>query len=215
MHRQQWLRFVEGDQGGQSNSGSGSDGAKNSDGTGTRSTPDSTDSGDGKDGDKQQSKHFTQSEVNALLASEKRKHQERYGDYDDVVAERDRLREQTQTEQEKAVREAEKAARTEAEKAARAGLLPQLQRAQAEVIALRANVGTSDQVKAWLDTADLARFADETGAVKETDLMAAMTAMWGGAPGRYDGIPGSGDSGRMSAWDSGLEEARRRFGGKQ
>ena len=61
----------------------------------------------------------------------------------------------------------------------------------------------------------LAQLENAEEAVAFSSGMAAMTAMWGGAPGRYDGIPGSGDSGRMSAWDSGLEEARRRFGGKQ
>lgn len=63
-------------------------------------------------GKQEQSKTFTQEQLNAILAEEKRKHSEKYGDYDDLKAKADRLDQQeteSQTELQKAIARAEKA----------------------------------------------------------------------------------------------------------
>lgn len=89
------------------------------------------DPGDGEQGKKKPDRVFSQDELNAILAEDRRKHSEKYADYEALKAKAEKLdltEQENQTELQKAIARADKAekereqARTDAEQAQRTAL---------------------------------------------------------------------------------------------
>jgi hypothetical protein len=137
--------------------------------------------GDGADDQQQQDapKTFTQEEVNAFLAKEKR----RYRDYDQLkekAALVDQLQAASQTDTERATTEGLRKGRQEALTAT----VPRLVRA--EFRAAAKGVLKPDQLTALLEDLDLMKYANDDGEVDE-DRIAKKVAAFAPAEGDGDG----------------------------
>jgi hypothetical protein len=136
-------------------------------------------------------------------------------DYDELkgkAEEADRLRQERETENEKAVREAREAGEAEAAKKLAPMLVQQAFRAEAK------GVLTDDQRDALLEDLDLTKYLTDTGEV-DTDKVNKKVAAFAPADGGGNGSgkPGTGGQGRRketktSAREAGRAEAQRRFG---
>lgn len=123
----------------------------------------------------------------------------------------------------RAVREASKAAATEAKTAAESALLPRVQ--MAELKAAASEVIKGDQLKSFLAIANPAVFAGEGGVIDEAKVIEHLTALYGGQNGQQP--PANGQQQQSFQWgqhggrppttspgDGGREEAKRRQGVK-
>lgn len=136
-----------------------------------------------------------------------RKHEERASrsaDYDDVVAERDRLRQATLSDSEKAI----EAARTEAADAARAEVrketLPNL--VKAEFKAAVAGRIPADRLSALIEPLDLTKFLTADGGEVDTDKVQRYVD--GIAPADAKKWPDTGQGHRTSTKTSGVGAGR-------
>lgn len=119
------------------------------------------------------------------------------------------------TDQERAVAQAVSEARATAKAETEAALIPKLQELQVRSYA--AAILTKDQLAAWLPTTNLAYFVGESGEVDEKKLSDSLTAMFGAPDSkRQQRDWGQGRNGdrKVTAGESGLAEAERRFGTK-
>lgn len=167
-------------------------------------------------------KTFSQTELNALLAEERRKAQARYTDYDDLkqkAADFDKLQREQETANEKAVREA----REEGIKQGRAETRPAL--VDAEFRAASAGRIDHSRLATLTEDIDLTRYLLPDGSV-DTERVAKKVDAWappapkenppppaGPKRPRPDPTQGAG-SPQTSTGDRGLAEAERRFGKK-
>lgn len=119
------------------------------------------------------------------------------------------------TDQERAVAQAVAEAKAEAKAEAEAALVPKLREMQVRSCA--AEILTKDQLAAWLPTTNLAYFVGESGEVDEKKLSDSLTAMFGAPDSQRQqrdwGQFRNGDR-KVSAGESGIAEAERRFGAK-
>lgn len=134
---------------------------------------------DRQQGDSQQdqqtpdSKTFTQEQVNALLADQKRKVQASYKDYDTLkekAALVAKLEAASQTDTERAASEG----RQEGRKEALSSTLPRLVRAEFKAAAK--GVLSSDQLDALLEDLDLSKYANEDGEADEDRISKKVAA---------------------------------------
>lgn len=157
-------------------------------------------------------KTFTQDEVNAFLAEDRRKTQTRYGDYDDLKAKASRFDEieaQNATELEKAVKKADADARADVTGQTNQRLV------RAEIKAVAAALGFHNPGVAATQLAD--KFAtvkvSDTGDVDEAAVKALVEELAKNEPylvktvsGRPQPLPGQGH--HQQAPNAGLDQAR-------
>ena len=134
-------------------------------------------------------------------------------DYDELktkAAEADRLRQERETENEKAVREAAEKARVEA----RAEMLPQL--VSARFAAAAAGRIEADRLVTLTEDIDMTRYLRDDGTV-DVDKVAAKVEAWAPKPSeprtpRPDPSQGSGRGPAPTGAEKGLAEVERRYG---
>ena len=134
-------------------------------------------------------------------------------DYDELktkAAEADRLRQERETENEKAVREAAEKARVEA----RAEMLPQL--VSARFAAAAAGRIEADRLVTLTEDIDMTRYLKDDGTV-DVDKVAAKVEAWAPKPSeprtpRPDPSQGSGRGPAPTGAEKGLAEVERRYG---
>lgn len=159
---------------------------------------------------------MTPEQREAYWKHQARKHETRANarqDYDDIKAERDQLKQATETASDKAIREAKQAARLEA----LAEAAPRL--VAAEFRAAAKGVLTKEQVDELLEDLNTAKYLDDKGEVDVVRIERKVAAFApsggadgaGGRQGRHaDAGQGRRGPAGASKRDAGLEEARRR-----
>lgn len=132
-------------------------------------------------------------------------------DYERVVQERDTLKQTHETEQEKAVREAKEAGRTEAQAAAGTAAATALLRMA--VRSLKKDI-TDDDLDEIVEETNLSAFLTEKGVDEEKILRRATRAVGTTAAGNAGPDMGQGNRGtqRVTPGQGGAAEADKRFG---
>lgn len=135
-------------------------------------------------------------------------------------AELETLRREKMTASEVAIAEAREQAAAEARAAVEAEYRPQL--LAKELKATAGQVIAGDQLKAFLEIADPAKFVGSDGNIDEEKVMGHLTGLYGrerqfgsGLPQHRDWGQNSGQPPGKTGADMGLAEAHKRFGTKQ
>lgn len=158
-------------------------------------------------------KTFTQADLDRIVGERLTREKAKYADYDDLkvkAAEAEKLRQERETENEKAVREARETAAAE-ERAKNAPLL-----VSAEFRAAAKGVLTKEQTTALLEDLDLSKFLTATGEVDTAKVEKKVTAFAPADDGKdKKRLPAFGQGKRedqgAAKGAAGAAEAERRF----
>jgi hypothetical protein len=175
--------------------------------------------GDGKDGAGKDGgnggdagKTFTQADLDRIVGERLTREKAKYADYDDLktkAAEADKLRQERETENEKAVREAGETAAAEE----RAKNAPRL--VSAEFRAAAKGVLTPEQTTVLLEDLDLTKYLDDKGEVDVAKVEKKVAAFAPSDDGKNKrGFPDLGQGRRTQSsakGEGGAAEAARRF----
>lgn len=115
-------------------------------------------------------------------------------DYDDVKAELDRIKQQNESETEKAIREAKEAGKAEATAAATQATVKAMLR-----MGLRAHGIKDDDLDEIVSTINLSAHADEQGLVDDEKVLRTINRLAGTAGGTAGPDTGQGNRGRQTA----------------